>query len=129
VNLLLRRSSALITLQDKGRILDEVKTNIPPPAQHTRDIILSTKRHYYVLRVNMQTARDVNTNKTYHARPFFVAVPNIISIKSDTQLLRLTFQRIIEICFIYGISPYRAVNTFHHGYKSALYEQSARNAL
>ena len=32
--------------------------------------------------------------------------------------LYLTFQRLNVICTIYGISPYRAVNTFHHGYKN-----------
>jgi hypothetical protein len=30
---------------------------------------------------------------------------------------------------LYIINPYRAVNTFHHGYKSALYKQSVRTAL
>jgi hypothetical protein len=30
----------------------------------------------------------------------------------------LTFYRRSVICFIYGISPYRAVNTFQHGYKN-----------
>ena len=30
----------------------------------------------------------------------------------------LTFKRRNVIRFIQGISPYRAVNTFHHGYKN-----------
>ena len=32
----------------------------------------------------------------------------------------LTFWRRSIICFIQGISPYRAVNTFHHGYKKPI---------
>jgi hypothetical protein len=34
--------------------------------------------------------------------------------------LQLTFKRRNVICFIQGISLYRAVNTFHHGYKNQL---------
>jgi len=30
----------------------------------------------------------------------------------------LTFKRRKVICFIQGISPYRAINTFQHGYKT-----------
>jgi hypothetical protein len=42
----------------------------------------------------------------------------------------------MTLCFILGISPYRAVNTFHHGYNnqsgndiSAFYKELVRTAL
>jgi hypothetical protein len=39
----------------------------------------------------------------------------------------LNMKRIIV--WVSAISPYRAVNAFHHGYKSALYKQSVCTAL
>jgi hypothetical protein len=49
------------------------------------------------------------------------ALPGYTSmiLLNDQQILfELTFQRRNVICFILGISPYRAVNTFYHGYKN-----------
>jgi len=41
-----------------------------------------------------------------------------LSCMSIRRLISLTFYRRNLICFTYGISPYRDVNTFHHGYKN-----------
>jgi hypothetical protein len=42
--------------------------------------------------------------------------PESIHLNTGTDIL--TFKRRKVICCIEGISPYRAVNTFHHGYKN-----------
>jgi hypothetical protein len=42
--------------------------------------------------------------------------PDILTTWQKTMIL--TFKRLKLICFIQGISPYCAVNTFHHGYKN-----------
>jgi hypothetical protein len=47
----------------------------------------------------------------------------------DVNKITLTFYRRHILFFIYGISPYRALNTFHRTFKSALYKQSERTAL
>jgi hypothetical protein len=47
--------------------------------------------------------------------------------KTDAYLARLNSYRLNVICFIYGTSKYRAINTYHHGYKyqSIMYTSKA----
>jgi hypothetical protein len=45
-------------------------------------------------------------------------ITSFLSVESVSGISHLTFYRRNVVCFIWGISPYRAVNTFRHGYKN-----------
>ena len=45
-----------------------------------------------------------------------VQTNSLQKLKDIVEAVLSNFERRNVICFIYGLSPYRAVNTFHHGY-------------
>ena len=47
-----------------------------------------------------------------------VQTTSLQKVKDIVEADLLNFERRNVICFIYGISPYRAVNTFHLSYKN-----------
>jgi hypothetical protein len=47
-----------------------------------------------------------------------VQTNSLQKLKDIVEAVLSNFERRNVICFIYGLSPYRAVNTFHHSYKN-----------
>ena len=73
-----------------------------------------------------------DTAGMYFGFPVYLRFEFKVELKKNTLIVWVTFlgglrlgynsmstvERLHIICFIYGISPYRAVNTSHHGYKN-----------
>jgi hypothetical protein len=92
--------------------------------RHDHAVLKSTSQRHGTTRHGRGIGICGTASSAYHAEIYKVVIRSVSisnlngDCQCETKQRLLTFSRLNAIGFIYGISPYRAENTFHRGSKN-----------